>query len=77
MLEQKSDKKHEKIFKEILQNPKEMEQFINNFTTHKVSIQELENYSENYITKEFKYKQADIVYKIKGEEIYFLVEHQT
>ena len=77
MLEQKSDKKHDKIFKEILQNPKEMEQFINNFTTHEVSVAELENYSENYITKEFKYKQADIVYKIKEEEIYFLVEHQT
>ena len=27
--------------------------------------------------KDFKYKQVDIVYKIKGEEIYFLVEHQT
>lgn len=71
------DKKHDKIFKEILQNPIEMAQFINNFTKHKVNANELENYTENYITKDFKYKQADIVYKIKGEEIYFLVEHQT
>ncbi|MBQ2835599.1 MAG: Rpn family recombination-promoting nuclease/putative transposase [Clostridia bacterium] len=71
------DKKHDKIFKEILQNPKEMAQFINNFTKHKVNVDELENYTENYITKDFKYKQADIVYKIKGQEIYFLVEHQT
>lgn len=71
------DKKHDKIFKEILQNPKEMAEFINNFTNHRVKVNELENYSENYITKDFKYKQADIVYKIKGEEIYFLVEHQT
>ena len=71
------DKKHDKIFKEILQNPEEMVQFINNFTKYKVEIDELENYTENYITKDFKYKQADIVYKIKDEEIYFLVEHQT
>lgn len=71
------DKKHDKIFREILQNPKEMAQFINNFTKHQINVDELENYSENYITKDFKYKQADIVYKIKGEEIYFLVEHQT
>ena len=71
------DKKHDKIFKEILQNPKEMAQFINDFTKHKVNAEELENYTENYITKDFKYKQADIVYKIKAEEIYFLVEHQT
>lgn len=71
------DKKHDKIFKEILQNPKEMVQFINNFTNHKVNVDELEIYTENYITTDFKYKQADIVYKIKDEEIYFLVEHQT
>lgn len=68
------DKKHDKIFKEILQNSKEMAEFINNFTNHRVNVDELENYTENYITKDFKYKQADIVYKIKGEEIYFLVE---
>ena len=43
------DKKHDKIFKEILQNPKEMAQFINNFTKHRVNADELENYSENYI----------------------------
>ena len=60
------DKKHDKIFKEILQNPKEIAEFMNNFTKHKVNSDELENYSENYITKDFKYKQADIVYKIKG-----------
>ena len=71
------DKKHDKIFKEILQNSKEMADFINNFTKHKVNADELEKYTENYITKDFKYKQADIVYKIKGEEMYFLVEHQT
>ena len=71
------DKKHDKIFKEILQNTKEMANLINNFTTHEVNVDELENYTENYITKDFKYKHADIVYKLKEEEIYFLVEHQT
>ena len=38
---------------------------------------ELEVYKTNYITKHFKYRETDIIYKIKGEEIYFLVEHQT
>lgn len=54
-----------------------MAQFISNFTKYRVKADEIENYSENYITKDFKYKQADIVYKIKEEQIYFLVEHQT
>lgn len=30
------DKKHDKIFKKILQNPKEMAEFINKFTEYKV-----------------------------------------
>ena len=34
-------------------------------------------YESSNKTKDFKYKQADIVYKIKEEDIYFLVEHQT
>ena len=28
----------------------------------------------NFITKDFKYKHADVVYKIKEKEIYCLVE---
>lgn len=75
--EKTGDKKHDKIFKEILQNRSEITQFINKFTKYKVEEQELEIYNVNYITKDFKYKQADIVYKIKGKQIYFLIEHQT
>lgn len=78
MFEKKTrDKKHDKIFKDILQNKKEMAKFITHFMNCKVKSEELELYNVNYITKDFKYKQADIVYKIKGKEIYYLVEHQT
>lgn len=71
------DKKHDKIFKDILQNKKEMAQFLNHFIGYKISPEELENYNPNYITKNFKYKQIDILYKVKGKQIYILVEHQT
>lgn len=71
------DKKHDKIFKDILQNKQEMAKFISHFTNYKVNPKELELYNVNYITKEFKYREADIVYKIKGKEIYYLIEHQT
>ena len=73
----KGDKKHDKIFKDILQNKKEMSQFLNNFIEYKISPDNLENYNPNYITKNFKYKQIDILYKIKGKQIYILIEHQT
>lgn len=71
------DKKHDKIFKDILQNKKEMANFLNNFIEYKVSPDDLENYNPNYITKNFKYKQIDILYKVKGKQIFILVEHQT
>lgn len=71
------DKKHDKIFKDILQNKKEMAQFLNNFIKYEILPEDLENYNPNYITKNFKYKQIDILYKIKGKQIFILLEHQT
>ena len=75
--ESAKDKKHDKIFKDILQDKEEMAKFITNFIKYEVKAEELEVYKTNYITKHFKYRETDIIYKIKGEEIYFLVEHQT
>lgn len=75
--EKTGDKKHDKIFKEILQDKGEMAKFINTFVGHKIESDELEIYNPNYITKNFEYKNADIVYKVKEDEIYFLIEHQT
>lgn len=75
--EKTGDKKHDKIFKDILQNKEEIAHFISQFVEYQVKAQELEIYNANYITKKFEYKNADIVYKIKGKELYFLIEHQT
>lgn len=71
------DKKHDKIFKDILQNKEEIAQFIKNFVNYEVKAEELEIYNPNYITKKFEYKNADIVYKVKDKQLYFLIEHQT
>ena len=71
------DKKHDKIFKDILQNKREMVQFLDYFIKYKIPLEELENYNPNYITKNFKYKQIDILYKVTGKQIYILIEHQT
>ena len=71
------DKKHDKIFKDILKNKEEMAQFIKQFGEYEVNTQELEIYNPNYITEKFEYKNADIVYKVKDKELYFLIEHQT
>ena len=75
--EKTGDKKHDKIFKDILQNKVEIAQFINKFADYDVREEELEIYNPNYITEKFEYKNADIVYKMKDKQIYFLIEHQT
>lgn len=71
------DKKHDKIFKDILQNKAEIAQFLRKFTNYKICAEELEIYNPNYITRKYEYKNADIVYRAKNKELYFLIEHQT
>ena len=71
------DKKHDKIFKDILQNKEEIVEFINKFGDYEVNAEDLEIYNPNYITKKYEYKNADIVYKMTDKQLYFLIEHQT
>lgn len=70
------DKKHDKMFKEILHNKKEMKEFIKEFIWHDFNG-ELELQNGEYITKFGNGKLVDILYKVKDEDIYFLIEHQT
>lgn len=39
--------------------------------------QDIEKYNRKFITKEFKNSEADIVYKMKNRNIFFLIEHQS
>ncbi len=73
----KSDKKHDKIFKTIFQSKKEMANFLNHFLELNINSNELELQNPNFITKNYKYNQADILYKLKDREIYYLIEQQT
>lgn len=76
-----SDKKysHNKLIKNILQNQKEATEFINQFVgpREKVKEEQLIRYTNSYITKKYKSKEADLVYKLKNQEIFFLIEHQS
>ena len=71
--------KHDKLFREILNNKKEIVKLINKYITPqtKITEEEIEKYDTKYITKGYKERQADVVYKIKEKEVYFLIEHQT
>ena len=77
--EKNKDKKHDKLEKTILKNPEEMAKIINEFLEPSVEVkgENLVKYTNSYITQKYKSKEADIVYKLKNEEVFFLVEHQS
>ena len=56
-----------------------MSKFINDFLEPSkiVDRNNLVKYTNSYITKKYKTKEADLVYKLKNKEIFFLVEHQS
>lgn len=76
---EKNNKAHDKLIKNTLKNKHEMVQFINQFLNPKQKIKEnnITLYTNSYITKKYKSKEADLVYKLNDKEIYFLVEHQS
>lgn len=69
--------KHDKSFKDILVDEKEMAKFLKQFIGIEVKSEELEEQKNNYINKQFEKRESDIIYKIKNKEIYILVEHQS
>ena len=71
------DKKHDKIFKKILSDEREMSIFLGDFLGLDVKENELEKYKNSFITKKYKNKESDMIYKQKGKNIYFLLEHQS
>ena len=70
---------HNKTFRKILDNKKEFKDFLNKILKLKNGINEenIEKYNSSFVSESFKNQEADIIYKIKGEEIFILLEHQT
>lgn len=73
------ENEHDKLFKDLLSDSEETIKFINKFLKLEVPIKEneLELYNSSHITTDYKSKEADVVYKKKNEDIYFLIEHQS
>ena len=76
---EKLDNTHDKIFRDLLSDEEEATKFINKFYRSKRQLkkEDLEKYSSSYITKEYKNRESDIVYKIKNTNTFILIEHQS
>lgn len=83
MLEESNEKyyyienKHDKVFRILLDNKKDTSKFINKILKLHIKEEEIEKYNSSFVSKLFQNKEADIVYKLKQQNIFFLIEHQT
>ena len=79
MKENKVYHEHDKIMKKILSNKKEATKFINKTVNlkNKITPESIESYNKEYITDSLEIRQADVIYKIKNNNIFFLIEHQS
>lgn len=73
------DKKHDKMFRNILSRKTEMAEFLNDFLSLKEKVKETEiiQCHTDLITSRYKDRYSDIIYKLKEKPVYFLVEHQS
>lgn len=71
--------KHDKLFRNLLNNKQEFVDFINEFvkTEMEITADNIEKYNRSFITKNYLEKNSDIVYRVKDKNIFFLVEHQS
>lgn len=71
------ENKHDKLFKDLFNDKEEVKNFIKDYINFELGNKEIEKCSNSYITGKYKNYEADIVYKIKDGNIYFLIEHQS
>ena len=70
---------HDKIIRKILEDKEEAVIVINMALKRedKITAEEIELYNSSFVTKELKNLESDIIYKVKDENVYFIIEHQT
>ena len=73
----KIDKKHDKIIKRVFQSKKEAVRFISKVIGSKIKPSDLIVSQNSFVTSELRYREADIVYKIRNKNVVILIEHQT
>ena len=76
---EKIDKVHDKTLKIVLNIKREVIKLLKGFLEiqEEIKEEEIEEYPTEFITKNYKEKRTDIIYKIKERPVYFLIEHQS
>lgn len=72
-----TNNKHDKIFRTLLDKREDAVELINKAIQTKLIAQNIEKYNSSFVNKIFQNREADVVYKLKERNIFFLIEHQT
>lgn len=79
--EKQINNSHDKTYRKILSNKKDATYVINKAlkleNKDMIKPEELEKYNTSFITNQLENREADLVYKLKNSNIYFLIEHQN
>lgn len=71
-------KEHDKLFKKILERPKDAEFVIKKaLKLDKNKSLDIISVRNEFVTVDFRGKQADMIYKLREKEVYFIIEHQS
>ena len=74
--ERKIHNEDDKLVKKILEKTREIEFVVRKALGIKEKL-EIEEVRNEFITIDYRGKQVDLLYKIKGKEVYLLIEHQS
>lgn len=77
--QEESRKKHDELFRSLLNDKEELISFIKYFVNPETNLtkEKLQKYNRSFVTERFKSRTSDIVYKEKDKNIYYLIEHQS
>lgn len=71
------ENKHDKLFKDLFNDKEEVKKFLKYYIRFDIENREIERCNNSYVSSKYKSYEADIVYKVKNENIFFLIEHQS
>ena len=75
--EKKINNEDDKVCRKMLDIKKEATEFINKKLNTKLKPEQLEKYNRSFVTNNLENRESDIIYRIKGKNIFFVIEHQT
>ncbi len=69
--------RHDKLFRDVLANKEEVCKLLKEYLNFSIKKESLVPYKTAFLTEDFQNRESDMVYKIKNEKVFILIEHQS